>query len=196
MAFRDRYRGRKSETRQVLPVTTVVCDDTKTAVAYFRLLKQLVKDRRTVHVYPAPHCGADASAVIVFARKKAPDLREDGDRIFVLLDTDTNPNQDSIRRVADSNGVQVAFSSPCYEVWTLSHLEDTGEFFQHCDAVLGRVKSRWRELVGREFGAKAQADYAKIVALRDEAVARGRRRNPKTSQSWTEVWQVVEAITT
>jgi hypothetical protein len=195
MQSRDRFGARRRyEVRPVLPVIIVVCDDTKTAVSYFELLKHEVKDRCTVRVYGAPHCGADANEVMAFALSKAPEAREPNDQIFVLIDLDTNPDENEIRRAGNAAGVKPALSKPCYEVWTLAHLEDTGESFLDCDAVVKRIATKWRELFDQEFGRKAQADYSKLMAMRGDAIQRCKRRNKSTSPSWTEVWLVVEAI--
>jgi hypothetical protein len=195
MPFKSRYGAhRHLANRQVLPVITVVCDDTKTAVAYFGILKHEVKTRRTVLVFPAPHCGADAGTVFAFAKAKRPQTSEPNDKVFVIIDMDTNPNIDALRNKGVSDQILVLASLPCYEIWTLAHLEDTGEAFQDCRAVLERIRQRWKERFGHEFGSKAQADYAKLMSLRSDALERCRQRSLSNNQSWTEVWKAVEAI--
>jgi hypothetical protein len=180
----------------VRAVITVVCDDTRTAVRYFELLRLEFKEHKTVRVYPAPHCGASADDVIEFAIAKKPEYAEADDRTFVVVDLDTNPDERALRAACDSADLLLALSNPCFEVWTLAHLEDTGEAFLNCDAVLKRVKVRWKVEFNQELNSKAQADYSKIMAFRDEAIRRTRQRNAKNSQSWTEVWKAVESIVT
>jgi hypothetical protein len=195
MGSHHRYGApRSSRTRRVLPVIVVVCDDTRTAVAYFKLLKHEVKERKTVHVYPAPHHGATCRDVIEFAQTKAPKPTEPDDRVFVLVDLDTNPNAANLRDEASTASVIMLISNPCFEVWTLAHLEDTGELFSDCKAVLSRVRAEWRELFGTEFGSKAQADYEKLMPLRESAIARCEARKSAANQSWTEVWCAVKVI--
>jgi hypothetical protein len=197
MAYRDRYGARRSsQMRPVRAVITVVCDDTRTAVEYFKLLKHEFKDQKTIHVCPAPHCGANAQDVIERAKEMMPDFEEPGDQTFVLVDVDTNPNERSLRSACNAAGVQLVRSNPCFEVWILAHFEDTGEAFLDCDAVLNRIKAKWKAAFGQEFGRKSQADYAKIMPMRAEALERCRRRSANNSQSWTEVWRVVERIIT
>lgn len=191
-----RYGARRPQnSRDPLPIMTVVCDDTKTASAYFNELKKEVKQRRTVNIIPAPHHGADGKSVVAHAESQKPDSPEPGDQVWAMIDLDTNPQLQPLREQASRAGVQLALSAPCFEVWTLAHLEDTGEGFTDCSAVLARVRTAWKTVTGIEFPPKkAQADYSKIMPLRDEAIARCRKRDESNSQSWTEVWKIVEAI--
>src|SRR5437016_5469446 len=110
----DRYGTRRRvQTRPVLPVVVVVCDDTRTAVAYFTALKHAVKDRRVVNVYPAPRAGATARDVVAFATSKVPRDREADDHVFVIVDLDTTPDELGLRREAATSAVTVLFSNPC-----------------------------------------------------------------------------------
>lgn len=195
MANRERYGcKRTSRTRPVLPVIVVVCDDTRTAVAYFTVLKHAVKDRRVVNVYPAPREGATGSDVIEFATAKAPDNGEASDRIFVLVDFDSNPDAATLRHEGTKSSIAVLFSNPCFEVWTLAHLEDTGEMFINCGTVLKRVREQWKTQFGVEIANKAQADYHKLLDRVATAISRCERRDPSTNPSWTEVWVAAKAI--
>ena len=179
----------------VRAIITVVCDDTKTAVAYFNLLRQKAKKDLTVHVVPAPDCGADATKVIEHAASKRSTQPEDGDAVFVLIDVDTNPDVNAVRALGTTHGVTVLLSKPCYEVWTLAHLQDTGEAFADCAAVVRRIKAKWEDVTGQAFGTKAQADYRKIMGERaSAAIARCQKRKQETDQPWTEVWRAVKAI--
>lgn len=195
MGNRERYGSKRtSQTRAVLPVVVVVCDDTRTAVAYFNVLKHAVKERRVVNVHPAPRQGATASAVIAFAKGKAPDDMEAGDQVFVVVDLDTNPNELDLREEGKKSGIAVLFSNPCFEVWTLAHLQDTGEMFINCNAVLKRVGEQWKNAFGLEFGSKSQADYEKLLERVTMAISCCKRRDPSTNPSWTEVWIAAECI--
>jgi hypothetical protein len=195
MGTKDRYGAkRKSGIRRVLPIIVIVCDDTRTAVAYFVALKHKVKDRKIINVYPAPFSGAAARDVLALAKKKTPEDVEPEDHIFILIDVDTNPDVGQLKSEAASGGVIALFSQPCFEVWTLAHLQDTGEYFLNCNSVLARIKTKWKDAFGTSFGTKAQADYEKLVDIRREAVIRCKRRNSSINQSWTEVWKAIEVI--
>ena len=189
--MKNRYgAGRTTGTRPVLPIIEVVCDDTRTAVAYFNHLKHEVSSKKIVKVVPAPSHGASADEVIELANTPS----DPGDATFALVDLDTNPNSSGFRDKAKAKDVTLLVSNPCFEVWTLAHLQDTGEAFLNCNAVLARLKQKWKDAYGSEMGPKAQAHYEKLAASRHLAIERCKRRNPHTNPSWTEVWRAVEAI--
>ena len=187
----NRYGARRTTgTRPVLPIIEVVCDDTRTAVAYFNLLKQEVGGKKVIKIVPAPSDGASADEVIELANSPS----DAGDETFALIDSDTNPNVSGAREKANAKGVTLLVSKPCFEIWTLAHLQDTGEAFLDCNAVLTRLKQKWKDAFGSDLGRKAQARYEKLRASRHLAIERCKHRNPEANPSWTEVWRAVEAI--
>jgi hypothetical protein len=191
-----RYGARRPQNlHDPRPVITIVCDDTKTAGAYLRELKREVKSRRTVNIVPAPRHGADGKSVVEYAGSHKPEGPEPNDQVWALIDLDTNPRKHELRDHASRLGVQIAFSAPCFEIFTLAHLEDTGAGFTDCSAVITRIKAMWKAFTGVDFPQKkAQADYSRIIPLCNDAIARCSKRSEANSQSWTEVWKVVEAI--
>lgn len=202
-SMHQRYGGRPSQTRPPLPVVMVVCDDTKTAVAYFNELQREVKAKVTVRVVPARRCGATPEEVLRTAHEIAKTFvsREKvrGDSIWALLDTEAEEYKqkqaEQAKQQAGGSRVQVLLSKPCYEVWTLAHLIDTGETFNDCNAVGARIKAEWKKMFGIGFGnKKSQADYTKLMPLRAEAVKNARKRVLSRDPSWTEVYKAVEAI--
>ena len=160
MTKSGRYGTRpRAPVRPVRAIITVVCDDTETAVAYFDLLRHEVKERRTVRVYGAPRTGADAKEVIEFAGSKRSEPAEPGDAAFVLIDVDTNPDTAAVRALGTTHGVTVLLSKPCYEVWTLAHLQDTGEAFTDCD---GRAPAGQDEVEGGDGTGVRQQDDGRL----------------------------------
>jgi len=193
--------SRPYQTRPTLPVVTVVCDDTRTAVAYFTELKGQVKAQVTVKVERARRCGASADYVLKDAvgLAKALDPSQKNDSTWVLLDMEAEGYRQAqaqqAQKSAAGKGVYVLLSKPCYEVWTLAHLIDTGEAFNNCAAVVDRIKTEWEKKFRTGFGSKkGQADYGKLMPLRDTAVQNAKRRSRERDPSWTEVFKVVEAI--
>lgn len=203
---RNRYGlSRPREIRRSLPVLVVVCDDAKTAVSYFNELKQKVKKKLTLRVVRNPSDRATPQDVINWAQVQKQKLVEesshdDTDRseVWALIDLE----QESARRAAgfaakeagETAGISVALSDPCYEVWTLLHLADTGESFDNCNSVLSRIEVEWHKKLGQEFGKKAQADYSKILPARTDAAVRARKHHEVPDPSWTEIYLVSEMI--
>ena len=184
-----------------LPVVVVVCDDSRTAPAYFDLLKRAVKQHVTLNI-PRVGCqGGSPATVLDRAIAEHEKLRDDGgdrDAVWALIDMERDPacqrRAVDAKKKGEQRGIKVALSDPCYEVWTLLHLEDTGRQFNDCGQVLDRVKQLWQQQFGQQFDQKAQADYSKIVPLRHEAAARAKRHYEAEDQSRTEVYKIIEYI--
>ncbi len=199
----DRYglRPRRSQVRSPLPVVVVVCDDSRTAPAYFRELKREVKQHIALNISPAGCQGGSPATVVeraIAEHEKLRDDDDDRDTVWALIDTEREPicrtRAEDAKKNGEKCGIKVALSDPCYEVWTLLHLEDTGRHFDDCGQVLDRVKHLWQERFGQQFGPKAQADYSKIIHLRHEAAARAKRHCEAGDQSHTEIYKIIERI--
>jgi hypothetical protein len=203
---RQRYGlTRPKRVRPTLPVIAVVCDDARTAVSYFSALQREVKFAVTLQVVRNPSDRATPADVVNAARNRLTLLknaasRDPGDEnlVWALIDLEAGATRRSeglaAKTEGEKQGVSVALSDPCYEVWTLMHLQDTGELFADCSAVLARIRQKWKARFGQDFGKKAQADYPKILADRKTAAERARRHRENEDQSWTEVYLLIEEI--
>jgi len=56
--------------------------------------------------------------------RKARDSYERNDPIWVVFDCDEHPNMHQAFDKAHGNGINVAFSNPCIEIWAFLHFED------------------------------------------------------------------------
>ena len=70
--------SRPSNIRNPLPVLVVVCDDTKTAFAYFTELKHEIKSLVTREVVKAPHHGAMPDDVVSMAIERLKSMGDEG----------------------------------------------------------------------------------------------------------------------
>lgn len=188
--------SRAQRTRKPLPVVTVVCDDTKTAVAYFLAVKKEMQATVTVHVVRAPRTGASAATVVDLAAKHVGDPEKDGDSVWALIDCEAEPERINAANAAKAAGkprrVNVLLSKPCFEVWTLAHFIDTGQEFSDCAAVVRQVEAEWKERFKSKFD-KAKADYSKLMKYRDGARAAAKKQCV-SGQSWSEVHILIEEI--
>ncbi len=197
---RDRYGRRPVETRAPRPVKVIVCDDSRTAPAYFNELKREVRQHVTLKIVSAK-CTAEASRIVQRAIEERSKLNEDneaGDSVWALLDLECEPHvrrhAETEKRRAEQSNVAVALSDPCFEVWTLLHLEDTGTLFTDCGAVIRRIESAWESRFAQDFPRKAQADYSKIIGLRHEAARRAKQHWEAGDPSRTQVYRIIEQI--
>jgi hypothetical protein len=183
----------------------VVCDDAKTSVAYFTLVKRAVKEKLTLTIVRNPDDRATPIDVVASAVRQKRQLTQekvhdakDKSVVWALIDLEQDPKRRqagfAAKKAGEKDGVSVAISDPCYEVWTLLHLADTGEAFADCSAVITRIEREWPKQFGQAFGKKAQADYSRILQNREIAASRARRHHEAGDQSWTEVYLVIEKI--
>ena len=206
--LRDRHRygsSRPHGVRPPLPVIVVVCDDAKTAVSYLNILKRDVKRQLTLTVVPSPSAWAAADDILAEAVRQKASLQEqsardetDQESIWALVDLEQSAERreqaKSAKAKGEKIGISVALSDPCYDLWTLLHLVDTGEEFMDCSAVIARIEPLWKRQFGQSFGHKGQADYTKIMPFVQEAVERARRHHKANDPSWTEVYRLIEEI--
>ena len=201
----ERYGKRRTRFRPILPVIVIVCDDAKTAVSYFNLLKRQVKATLTLRVERNPSDRATAADIIECATNHLSKLRgeasagdDNHDSVWALIDLE----EDNARRQqaqdakeeGERAGIRVVLSDPCYEMWTLLHLIDTGGTFDNCGAVLARITIEWQKKFGQPFGRKAQADYSKIMTEMAEAAKRAKIHRERDDPSWTEVYLLIEEV--
>lgn len=201
---RDRYGRRDVAIRPTFPILVIVCDDTATAPAYFGELQRLYKQYVTLRIVPASCQGASPQAVTDQAIEKHKKLKKPGgdkdsrDVVWAVLDLEGEAHRrnqaQAEKERAEGRDIRVALSDPCYEIWTLLHLEDTGASFDDCGKVISRVKRLWKKQFGQTFGSKAQVDYSKIISLRHKAAARAKQHRENEDQSWTEVYMIIENI--
>lgn len=188
-----------------LPVVIIVCDDSVTAPAYFDALKREVKSVVTLHITPASCGRSSPGAVVNRAIAEREQLlrglrgkERERDSVWVVLDLEHEPHRRNQakqeKQRAEAKGVEVALSDPCYEVWTLLHLEDTGQRFATCAKVTERVKILWKKTFAQPLDRKTRADYTKIIGMRQGAATRARRRHKNRDPSWTEVYKIIDAI--
>jgi len=152
-------------------------------------------------VRAAPNDGAAAHAVVEAAIKDLQSLdKQTSDRqaVWALIDTEGDPVLQSkafdAQKYGRKNNISVALSCPCYELWTLLHLEDTGQQFSNCNQVGVALKQAWQQKFGQSFDRKTQIDCGKLLPLIATAVENARRHHKAQDPSWTEVYKVIDAI--
>jgi len=92
--------------------------------------------------------------------------------VWCLFDRDEHPEVDAVIAVALRNGVRVAFSHPCFELWLLLHFQMyEAQLSGQCAAITGRLRqhpgfedyqkqigtAEWKALCGHFDEARARA---------------------------------------
>lgn len=125
---RRRYR-REPKRRFVL-----VCEGKNTEPAYFAALSRVwssaLIEVKTIAAVGVPYtvaCSAVdwAQSLGLAARsRKALDSFEEGDEVWAVFDRDEHPRFDEAVALCQEQGVGVARSNPCFELWLIMHDED------------------------------------------------------------------------
>jgi hypothetical protein len=110
----------------------IVCEGHATEPDYFRSL------RHELRAVPIAIKINDKSGVPKTVVERAVQLKKDAERdakrerdsnlrydeVWCVFDVDTHPNLPAALQQASANGIQIALSNPCFELWILLHFED------------------------------------------------------------------------
>jgi len=115
-----------------------------------------------------------------------------------MFDVDEHPRLNEVETMAGDNGVVLAVSSPCLELWFVIHFEDHEAHIERADA-----QRRSAQLLQSEKALSQEALIA-LEARLDDARARARRLDRKHSgdgsPAWTNpssgAWRLVDSIRT
>lgn len=179
----------------------IVCEGEKTEPLYF---KNLIQSEQVtlaeVHIVRAAGVPRTVVKRAVQRKKEAEryarSLRDEYfkyDEVWCVIDVDEHPGLDEALQQAEANGIKVALSNPCFELWVLLHFEDHRAFSDRT-----KVQSLVREHLrgySKTVPYEALRDRYATAVERAGALARwqeeqGRRlANPSTS-----VHQLTQAL--
>jgi hypothetical protein len=128
------------------------------------------------------------------AQKKATKSADPKDSIWCVFDADDHLRLAEALKQAKDNGIPVALSNPCFELWVLLHYDDHRAYIERA-ALRAKVKTHLpkydKAVPFAELHPSCDQASARAVALHDMHEGNGsvRHENPSTS-----VWELVEAI--
>lgn len=139
-ADRERRPGRRPAFRDQRPKLLIVCEGENTEKQYF---DQFVKHHRTslVDVKVSDEHDKSIQAIRIAKRLKAeaeeaakresdPNLKYDS--VWCVFDVDEHPLLAEAAEMARKNGIKIALSNPCFELWLFLHLKDSpGSLHRH-----------------------------------------------------------------
>jgi hypothetical protein len=195
----------------------IVTEGTVAEPVYFNLLRNdLHLSIVRIKVQPGVHsdprhvintAASEANAQIEKAKrgKLSIDEPEKFDHVWAVIDTDVAVRLgfwNDVVQLADSNKVELAHSSPCFEFWLLLHKIYT----TRTDLINGdAAKSALKHTLGREYATNAEtitSAIAEILPNWPQAVVHGQRvsryheeagtRQPANPS--TKVWRLVAAM--
>lgn len=133
---RKRSHGRLKSTRDAKPIVLVVCEGAVTEKEYLQGFANRCRNSR-VQIKIASEAGRDPKSLVEVAKshkKRAEEAAEKGDsnlaydQVWCLHDIDDHPVDKVIgaKDMARDNGIELAVSNPCIELWLFLHFADTG----------------------------------------------------------------------
>jgi hypothetical protein len=198
---RERRAGRRDAFRNRKPLVLVVSEGAVTEPQYILGFQRRYHDS-VVKVLISREHGVPMTVVEIAKRhkqdaedaaKRERDRNLAYDSVWCMFDVDDHPSVSNARQMASANGIELAISNPCIELWLLLHFRDCPGM-QHRQTINDMLKDHI-------------PDYDKSIAFEmfeptwQEAARRARQmdqlaedisdpgRNPSTG-----VYRLVEAI--
>jgi hypothetical protein len=166
-----------------------------TEADYFGLKRQ-EEHLRLVEILLDAEGGVPKTVVERAAEKKKTALREARrmkdatrayDEVWCVFDVDEHPNLEEAKIQARDNGINLAISNPCFELWMLLHFQDqTANEHRHeiqrlCGTCIPRFEKRLGEDIYQILAERYRDALRRAVALDKWHLARGTDgENPST----------------
>lgn len=150
------------------------------------------------HGGPLPLVDRAAAAKRAEASEERRGRGRSHDEVWCVFDRDEHPNVPQALEKAGANGIGVALSNPCIELWFLLHFRDQTAHLERDDA-----QSRSKTLLGCEKALTPKA-LAELEARYEEARARAHKLDekhagddsPRHSNPSSNMWELIERIRT
>lgn len=120
----DASFARRSRGLPVTPDVLVVCEGEKTEKIYIKAKAADLRVHARVKVIGGDEVGTDPIGIVkaaAAAAKEAEDSRQPHAAVWAVFDRDEHLSVAAALDCARANGVRVAFSNPCFELWLLLH---------------------------------------------------------------------------
>ena len=117
-------KKRKERIRDVKPFILIVCEGERTEPNYFKSFKILSKDVLEIDIKGEGRNTLDlVEQALVIKRDNEKKKEIIYDQVWVVFDRDSFPHGqfNSAIKKARSNGLRVAYSNECFEVWYYLH---------------------------------------------------------------------------
>jgi hypothetical protein len=199
---RERKPARREPFREQKPIILVVCEGEVTEKEYLVGIEKKYRNSR-VTIEIAPESGRDPLSLVKVAKDRKREAEEKAkkqgddnlayDQVWCLHDIDDHTDKIPRAKVmARDNGIQLAASNPCIELWLYLHFKDTGLI--HRDNLAKLLKKHIPQYDKHVNFANYEAGLADAIqrgkALDKLAKAAGEPdRNPTTG-----IYRLVEEI--
>jgi hypothetical protein len=196
----QRRRGVRDLAKRFL----IVCEDAKSAPAYFEAMKRHF-NLSAASIRVAGSEGRSqpiqvvAKAIEIKRQAADPDSgTEPFDEVWCVIDGDYGHKINNARTKAKANGVELAVSTMCFEYWILLHFEENDKATDDCAELVRNLRTKHL----REY-EKGKCDFREIVTSVHDACQRAeklrrpgirRGEHPEKQNPCSEVYKLVNAI--
>jgi hypothetical protein len=163
-------------------IILIVCEDSKSAPAYFEVLRDKANVSTIEVEIIGDKSGSDPKSVVAeaIARRKGRNHAAKKsvsmsayDEVWCVFDRETpgtRPTFDGAVACARECGLKLAVSNPCFEYWVLLHFEETCRPFENCAELLKYLKQK-------HFPdyKKGNVNWSKLDANVSAAIARAKK---------------------
>lgn len=188
---REHSLKRKTARKQELRTIYVFCEGEKSEPNYLQGIKSLkvVRNQVSLNIEVDPRSAAPKKIV---ERAIARLSSEESDECWCIFDVEapqSHPNIEKIVELAKRNGVNVAVSNPCFELWLVLHHRDCSGYVNTSDIV--RTSKDLEKRSGKSIDPSFYMDHiAKAVGRADKLRAMHKKNgtafpndNPSTGMS-------------
>lgn len=190
----------RPEEQRAGALTLIVCEDSVASPAYLKHCK--LEWRGTGVDIHGEECGSSPRTVVEYARnvkkERARKARQGGppvyDQVWCVFDRDQHANIDQAVNIAEDNGIEIAISTPCFEVWLILHFEYTTRLFHDCTEVIRRLNGH----LGSPY-VKSAMPMDELFPVLDAAMThasrlRAHNETTATDNPWTDVDKLIDKI--
>lgn len=174
--------GRRSASRTRRKRFLLVCEGIVTEREYFYAFAHQLR-HPMVHVEISKEQGVPLTVVKkaielrALAEVEAKTERDDNlryDSVWAVIDVDEHPKPEETLSLAAANGIRVARSNPCFELWAFLHFGD-----QRAHIERGKLASALRKHLP---GYEKRLPYEKLKEQYPVALARARKLDAEASR--------------
>ena len=192
---------RRASARGLASRIVVVTEGAVTEPSYLRTFYRLHGDRSSVRLVLI-RGAADPRAVVERAIKESKKLKRDPlgsrDTVWAMFDRDEHSRFAQAKDMARGNGIRLAISNPCFELWGILHYQEyDAPLDRHeCQRTLGELCPSYSSKEGKIFDDQEviEHNYRDAVGRAENSLTRRREEGDPEGNPSTTVHRLTEHI--